>query len=625
MEKQYGKITTSKLKHIQIQLKQDLKIECQKLRDRKVIQQRRYINRLFKNAPKKVYRSMKGQGTVPIKEIPTKEEITHFWGALWENPIQHKDGTPLMKQLDKDYCNNVTQKEYNITDEVLDKVLKKMANDKPGKDLLAGVWIKRMKSIKEKYKEVLKKLLNNEKEPPEWLLTSKTLLLPKNKITNQAQNYRPIAIQNTMYKVYTAILAEFIMEHCEENNIITEEQAAGKRGSFGCTDQLLINKMIYDEVTSNRRNLVTVWLDYKKAFDSVPHSWLIRSLEMAKVPEKIILAIRQLMIKWRTKVYLYGESSNVETDFISYLKGILQGDTLSLILFVLSVNPLSHLLQWHEGYKAGKVIRIKNISHLFFVDDLKLYAISIEKMKQMLETVTQFSNEVGMNFGEAKCAYQSIERGRRKPENESLYVNGLNIQELKEGDNYKYLGIDESVRIDGPLNKDRIRKEYKSRVRKIWKSELNGYNKVIAHNAFAVALVIPTIGILKWTKKEISDLDVITRKILTMTGSFHKAGDTDRLYAHRSKGGRGLRSIEDLYEIRMVGLMEHLEQAAVEHSLLKLVEEHERETIRRLGEKYTRKAVMSKKEPEKSGKKNGKEKSRMDTCRRHCQRMKPST
>ena len=58
-------------------------------------------NRLFKNAPKKVYRSMKGQGTVPIKEIPTKEEITHFWGALWENPIQHKDDTPLMNNWTK--------------------------------------------------------------------------------------------------------------------------------------------------------------------------------------------------------------------------------------------------------------------------------------------------------------------------------------------------------------------------------------------------------------------------------------------------------------------------------------------------------------------------------------------
>ena len=61
-----------------------------------------------------------------------------------------------------------------------------------------------------------------------------------------------------MCKVYTAILAEFIIEHCEENNIITKEQAARKRGSWGCTDQLLINRIRYDEVHSNRRNLVTV-------------------------------------------------------------------------------------------------------------------------------------------------------------------------------------------------------------------------------------------------------------------------------------------------------------------------------------------------------------------------------
>ena len=84
-------------------------------------------------------------------------------------------------------------------------------------------------------------------------------------MTSQAQNYRPIALQNTMYKVHTAILADFIMDHCESNKIITEEQAAGKRGSWGCSDHLLINKMIYDQVTSKRRNLVTVWLDYKKS------------------------------------------------------------------------------------------------------------------------------------------------------------------------------------------------------------------------------------------------------------------------------------------------------------------------------------------------------------------------
>ena len=58
-----------------------------------------------------------------------------------------------------------------------------------------------------------------------------TLLLSKDKDTNQPKNYRPVAMQNTMYKVYTAILAEFIMDHCEKNNIITEEQAAKDEAS----------------------------------------------------------------------------------------------------------------------------------------------------------------------------------------------------------------------------------------------------------------------------------------------------------------------------------------------------------------------------------------------------------
>ena len=129
-------------------------------------------------------------------------------------------------------------------------------------------------------------------EPSEELLTAKTILLAKNSETGNPMNYRSIALQNTMYKIYTAILTEFIMDHCERNEIITVEQVAGKRGSWGCTDQLLINKMVYEEFKTNRRNLATAWLDYKKAFDSVSHTWLIKSLELAKIPTKIIDAIK---------------------------------------------------------------------------------------------------------------------------------------------------------------------------------------------------------------------------------------------------------------------------------------------------------------------------------------------
>ena len=71
---------------------------------------------------------------------------------------------------------------------------------------------------------------------------------------------------------------------------------------WGCLEQLLINKTILKEVTENCCSLITMWLDYQKAFDSVLHKWLIKAVELAKVPERIIIAIKTLMKKWSTNV-----------------------------------------------------------------------------------------------------------------------------------------------------------------------------------------------------------------------------------------------------------------------------------------------------------------------------------
>ena len=63
---------------------------------------------------------------------------------------------------------------------------------------------------------------------------------------------------------------------------------------WGTTEQLLLNKSVLKKVRNKKRNLYTVWLDYCKAFDSVPHEWLLYALKLAKVPEELILAIREL-------------------------------------------------------------------------------------------------------------------------------------------------------------------------------------------------------------------------------------------------------------------------------------------------------------------------------------------
>ena len=98
----------------------------------------------------------------------------------------------------------------------------------------------------------------------------------------------------------------FIQDHCELNKIVTNEQAGGKKGVWGCAEQLLLNKTVLKEVKKQRRNLITVRLDYSKAFDSVSHSWLFTVLRLAKVPENIVVSIEKMSKLWATIVAFKG-------------------------------------------------------------------------------------------------------------------------------------------------------------------------------------------------------------------------------------------------------------------------------------------------------------------------------
>ena len=102
---------------------------------------------------------------------------------------------------------------------------------------------------------------NNTQKIPDWLAQAKTVLTPKSERTQEAKNYRPIACLNIMYKLYTSCLNNFLCSHCETNNIITPEQAGGKKKVWGTTEQLLLNKSILKEAKNKKRNLYTVRVD----------------------------------------------------------------------------------------------------------------------------------------------------------------------------------------------------------------------------------------------------------------------------------------------------------------------------------------------------------------------------
>ena len=155
---------------------------------------------------------------------------------------------------------------------------------------------------------------------------------------------------------------------------------------------------------------------------------------------------------------------------------------------------------------------------------------------------------------------------------------------MEYGEKYTYLGQDVNIGYDNILNKNRVLKEYFRRVRKIWSSELFSNNKTIVDNIFFIPIITPTIGILNWTKDELEQIDIKTRKLLTSSGRFYINSDIDRLYTHRNKGGRGLNCLVDIYISRTVSINHHLKEIAAANPYIDLVLKHEKEGLMRVAE-----------------------------------------
>ena len=91
--------------------------------------------------------------------------------------------------------------------------------------------------------------------------------------------------------------------------------------------------------------------------------------------------------------------------------------------------------------------------------------------------------------------------------------------------------------------KEVFSKEYLRRTKLIMRSKLNGRNKIIAVNIWAVSLVGCGAGILGWNANEQQHLDRKTRKIMTINKELHQRSDIARIHVSRRRGGGGLKVV----------------------------------------------------------------------------------
>ena len=198
------------------------------------------------------------------------------------------------------------------------------------------------------------------------MTTGRTVLYQKG---NSVDIYRSTSCLPLLWKLMTEVIADSMYRMLEESNILSAERKGCRKKSRGTKDQLLIDKMVLTDSKRRHKNLVMAWVDYKKVYDMIPHSWIVECLKMAQVPHNVVTFLQWSMVHWKTERTSCGETLGT----VNIKMGIFQGGSLSPLIFGICIMPLSKVLgKARAGYMLGEV----TINHLLFMYDLKIFAKS---------------------------------------------------------------------------------------------------------------------------------------------------------------------------------------------------------------------------------------------------------
>lgn len=338
-------------------------------------------------------------------------------------------------------------------------------------------------------------------------------------------------------------MTKVIQELVEKRGLLAENQLGTVRQVQGAKEQCMINIALNK---ANKDSLKTSWIDVKKAYDSVGHKYLIECIERLSLPRWISEFIKSTTEKWELSIRFNNEEilkKKVE-------RGILQGDSLSPLLFVLCMDPLSRKL--NGSYPKAEIKMdecVYTCNHLLFIDDLKIFAKEENTLCGMLSETEKFFSTIGLEINKSKSA-----------SNTSACEEKTVVLQATEG--YKYLGVTEDR--DNKVQREnysRIKKEMIKRVESICKSRLNGKNSVRAINEFALSVINYYIGVVPMDHNDYETIDDEVRQILTKYKLHLQPANKERLYLPRNEIGRGLHNIVHKAEKMQLELLNNLEMS----------------------------------------------------------------
>ena len=326
-------------------------------------------------------------------------------------------------------------------------------------------------------------------------------------------------------------------------------------------DCLLLDQSIGLDAKIMGKPHSVAWIDYEKAYDRVPHKWVMKVLKTIRCPGWIRRSIELFSKHWATVLELRTVGKVVRSTPVKYNRGLFQGDSLSPLLFCLAIAPISQVLNTTKGYTLWHNGERNTMSHLLYMNDLKIYTGGPDKLREAMECVEKTSNAIGMRFGVRKCGTAHMQKGKVLAGPDNPERSEESIRSLEKGTTYKYLGLEQLFDVDDSKIKACLINELRRRLHKVWGSHLNGKNAAEASNMLCASLLRYSYPVLKWTQSELPKLDRMVRKIMRKYQYHHYNSAIERVNLPRSQGGRGLCSFPLDHDRAVVNLARYLHTA----------------------------------------------------------------
>ena len=370
----------------------------------------------------------------------TDKERADILNEFFTSVFLKENMNDLPKIEEGSFSKGIKIDDIQITEKAVEKKLKELNPQKAqGPDKIPPRVLKELhKELAKPLAKLFRKSLECGEIPEDWKFAEVTAIFKKGNKTDPG-NYRPVSLTCICCKLMEQFIRDTIVNHMTDEKLYSDSQH-GFRKNRSCVTQLL---EVYDELTERLdegKNIDIIYLDFKKAFDSIPHERLLLKMKGYGITGKILNWVRDFLSNRKQKVRVgdeYSKESNVTS-------GIPQGSILGPVLFTIFINDLPDDV---------------NTSCKVFADDTKIYDDTSNhiKIQEDLYSMQKWTEKWNLYFNVQKCKVMHI--GKNNPQTKYFMKLESSRQELEKCSEEKDLGITFDPTLNFDIHIDNITKK----------------------------------------------------------------------------------------------------------------------------------------------------------------------